>query len=63
MATFQLCSIAGFQDSLCHKIFHTHGILGLIQASELSKEEVELLLWRTGINKNILDTICLHHHN
>ena len=62
MATLQACSIGEFEDSLCHKTFHTRGRIGLIEASELPKEEVELLIWRTGIHKN-LNTICLHHHN
>ena len=63
MVTLQLCSIGEYQDSVCHKTFHTRGKIGVIQASELSKENIELVIWRTGIHKKSLNTICLHHHN
>ena len=63
MVTLQLCSICEYQDSVCHKTFHTRGKIGLMQASELSKENIELVIWRTGIHKKRLNTICLHHHN
>ena len=61
MVTLQLCSIGEYQDSVCNKTFHTRDKIGLIQASELSMENIELVIWRTGIHKNILNTICIHH--
>ena len=63
MVTLQLCSIGEYQDFVCHKTFHTRGKIGLIQASELSKENIELVIWRTGIHMTSLNTICLYHHN
>ena len=63
MATLEFCSIGKFQDSQCHKTFHTRGEVGLIQVSELTKEEIELVIWRIGINKKNLNTICLHRQN
>ena len=41
---------------------YTHGKTGIIRVSELSKEDVELVIWRTGIHKKIFITICLHYH-
>ena len=59
MVTLEACSIGDFQDSLCHKTFYTHGKTGLIRVSELSKEDVELLIWRTGIYKKIFVSITI----
>ena len=53
MATLQACSIGEFEDSLCHKTFHTRGRIGLIQASELSKKDVQLLIWMDLIRKRL----------
>ena len=61
MVTWPPCSIGGFQDSPCHKTFHTRGKIVLIQANELSKEDVELVIWRAGIHMKSFNTICLHH--
>ena len=63
MVTLQFCSIGEFQDFVCHKTFHTRGKIGLIQASEFSKENLELVIWRTRIHMKSLNTKCLHHHN
>ena len=63
MVTLQLCSIGEYQDFVCHETFHTRGKIGLIQANEVSKENIELVIWRTGIYMTSLNTICLYHHN
>ena len=63
MVTLQLSLIGEYQDFVSHKTFHTRGKIGLIQASELSKENIVLVIWRTGIHMKSLNTICLHHHN
>ena len=36
--------------------------IGMLQVTELSRDDTELILWRTGIHKRTLMTICLHHH-
>ena len=61
MVTWPQCSIGVFQDSPCHETFHTRGKIVLIQASELLKEDVELVIWRAGIHMKSFNTICLHH--
>ena len=63
MATLQFYSIGKFQDSQCHKTCHKRGKVGLLQVSELTKEEIELVIWRKVINKKNLNTIGLHHQN
>ena len=63
MVTLQLSSIGRYQDFVCHKKFHKRGKVGLTQVSELSKENIELVILRTGIHKKSLNTICLYHHN
>ena len=58
---FDSYSIGEIEDSACHSTAHTHGKVGMLQIIELSKEDSELLIWRTGIHKKSLKTICLHH--
>ena len=55
------CSVGVVENSECHKMIHTHGKIGILEIIELSKEDIELLVWRTGIRKNSLKTVCLHH--
>ena len=55
------CSIGRIKQSECHKPVFTNGKVGIFPIIELSKESFELLVWRTGIRKNSLKTICLHH--
>lgn len=55
------CSIGEIERSECHKTTYTHGKCELSQITQLSKENVELLVWRTGIRKNKLKTVCLSH--
>ena len=62
MVSLHFCSIGEFEDSACHKMVHTHGKIGMLQVTELSRDDRELILWRTGIHKRNLMTICLHHH-
>ena len=62
MVSLHFCSIGEFEDSACHKMVHTHGKIGMLQVTELSRDDRELILWRTGIYKRNLMTICLHHH-
>ena len=57
----QSCSIGRIEESVCHNLVHTHGKVGILPILELSKDDFELLVWRTGIRKNSLKTICLHH--
>ena len=57
----ELCSIGEIDGSECHNIVHTHGKVGTLQIVELAKGDLELLIWRTGIRKIHLETICLHH--
>ena len=40
---------------------HTHGKIGIKSICEISHDDIELLIWRTGIQKNMLNTVCLHH--
>ena len=40
---------------------HTHGKIGIKSINEISHDDIELLIWRTGIQKNKLNTVCLHH--
>ena len=54
------CSIV-IENSECHKMIHTHGKIGILEIIELSKEDIELLVWGTGIRKDSLKTVCLHH--
>ena len=61
MVSLQSCSIGEFQGSLCHKTFYSRGKIGLLQASQLLKEDIELVIWRTGIHMKTFNTICLHH--
>ena len=56
-----LCSIGKFESSECHELVHTHGKVGLLPFVDLSKEECELIVWRTGIRVKNLKTICFHH--
>ena len=62
MVSLHFCSIGEFEDSACHKMVHTHGKIGMLQVTEHSRDDRELILWRTGIHKRNLMTICLHHH-
>ena len=55
------CSIGEIEGSECHNIVHTHGKIGILHVIELSKEDLELVIWRTGICKKMLKTICFHH--
>ena len=55
------CSIGETEESDCHSIAHTHGKTRLIPITEYSPEDTDLIVWRTGIRKNNLKTICLHH--
>ena len=55
------CSFGRIEQSECHKPVYTNGKVGILPIIELSKEEVELIVWRTGIRKNSLKNICLHH--
>ena len=55
------CSIGRIEHSKCHEPAYTNGKVGILPINELSKEEVELIVWRTGIRKNSLKNICLHH--
>ena len=57
----QSCSIGRIEESVCHNLVHTLGKVGILPILELSKDDFELLVWRTGIRKNSLKTICLHH--
>ena len=57
----QSCSIGKIEGSECHNKVHTHGKIGNSLTSELSKEDFDLLIWRTGIGKDNLKTICFHH--
>ena len=56
MVTLQLRSIGEYQDFVCHKTFHTRGKIGLIQASELSKENIDLVIWRTVFHMKTIKT-------
>ena len=62
MVSLQSCSIGEFHGSLCHKTFYTRGKIGLLQASQLLKEDIELVIWRTGIHMKTFNTICLHQY-
>ena len=42
---------AEIEGSECHNTLHTHNKIGTSLTSELSKEDFELLIWRTGIIK------------
>ena len=59
--SLQSCSIGKVDESACHITVHTHGKIGLLPIIEISHENIELLVWRTGIRKNGLKTVCLHH--
>ena len=54
-----------FDIKILNAIKHfIRGKFGLIQVSELTKEEIELVMEnRAGINKKNLNTICLHHQD
>ena len=56
--SLQSCSIGEIEGSVCH--MHTHGKIGIKSISEISHDDIELLIWRTGIQKNMLNTVCLH---
>ena len=55
------CSIGEIEISECHSKTHTHGKTGLIPITELSRDDIDLIVWRTGIRKSNLKIICLHH--
>ena len=60
--TLQSCSIGRIEESVCHNLVHTDGKVGILPILELSKDVFEIfLVWRTGIRKNSLKTICLHN--
>ena len=62
MVSLHFCSIGEFEDFACHKMVHTHGKIGMLQVTELLRDDREVILWRTGIHKRNLMTICLRHH-
>ena len=58
--SLQSCSIEKVDKSACHMTVHTHRKTGLLTIIELSHENFELLVWKTGIQKNALETVFLH---
>ena len=61
IANLANCSIGLLLNLECHKISKCVLHKDLINVTELSKEELELLQWRTNLNREDLVTICLHH--
>lgn len=59
--SLQDCSIGQFEGTVCHKTVHTHGKIGIKNISEIFHGDIELLIWRTGIQKKHLRSVCLHH--
>jgi len=53
------CSIGAFQNDDCHKVNFTR-IMDLQNISELTSENQELLLWRSGSPESC-ETVCAHH--
>ena len=43
MVSLHFCSIGEFEDSACHKMVHTHGKIGMLQVTELSRDDRELI--------------------
>ena len=55
------CSFGEIDESICHTTSYTHGKSALLSITDLSTEDIDLLVWRTGIRKRNFKTICLHH--
>ena len=50
------CSFGENDESICHSKIYSHG-----KSAILLIEDIDLLVWRTGVRKRDLKTICLHH--
>ncbi|KAG8180983.1 hypothetical protein JTE90_024731 [Oedothorax gibbosus] len=55
-----LCGIGIFLQDECHRLIYTRTSL-LHNNSELSEENKELLLWRSGTLESSIQTVCSHH--
>ena len=55
------CSFGENDESNCHSTIYTHGKSAILLITDLSTEDIDLLVWRTGVRKRNLKTICLHH--
>ena len=51
------CSIGEIDEFNCHSTIYTHGKSALLLITDLSTEDIDLLIWRTGVRKRNLKTI------
>lgn len=67
----QLLSSHNLKNSPCHKTWYKKES-GFLKVSELQKEDLELLMWRSGLKKEVEtadvmkdtnNTVCFHHHS
>ena len=58
----QPCSIGSFIEDTCHLKRYCRRT-GLLQISELSDRDKQLLQWRSGVSLDIVQngTLCFHH--
>ena len=61
MEDLKPCSIGELLHETCHKITYTKK-LGTINVNDLSTEDWELLIWRTGISQVAMTAVCQHHY-
>ena len=55
------CSFGENDESICHSKIYSHGKSAILLITDISIEDIDLLVWRTGVRKRDLKTICLHH--